>query len=308
MKSKPEAEPLEPPLDDLVEAGEETAEDPGYRRRATPVRVRQKRGGAVAGQWKRLRKPILLSGLGLVVLLALYTLLFRSTWFVLAGSDQISISGAVETDPARVLAVFASDYGRNVFFIPLDARRSSLDAIPWVQTAAVMRVWPAHIVVRLRERAPVAQVRVGDHLQLVDAAGSLLDPPAAGAAPQHFDFPVITGLADSATDRRPQMRQYQAFMNSVDGHTADISEIDLSDPANLKARVSLPGHPSQTALLQLGDHNFARRYGLFLSQAPTWLDKYPTLAGVDLRYDGEAIVDPGVVPAAKPATKPGTKH
>jgi cell division protein FtsQ len=318
MKPKPDAalpDSLhEPPLDEPLEGEGELADDPGYRRRATPVRVRQKRSGNVVSQWKRLRKPILLSSLGLGITFAGYALLFRSTWFVLAGSDQISISGAVETDPARVLSVFASDYGRNVFFIPLAERRDSLAAIPWVQTAAVMRIWPARIVVRLRERTPVAQVRVGDHLQLVDGAGSILDPPAAGAANQHFDFPVITGLADTAAHRAPQMRLYQAFMTAVAGHAADISEIDLSDASNVKARVSLPGHPSQTVLLQLGDRNFEQRYGLFLSQAQTWLDKYPTLAGVDLRYDGEAIVDPGVPvatplpkPVAKPLTKPATK-
>ena len=45
---------------------------------------------------------------------------------------------------------------------------SSLESIPWVQEATVERALPDRIRVELTERAPVAFLRTGNELQLVD--------------------------------------------------------------------------------------------------------------------------------------------
>ncbi|MGH3181154.1 MAG: hypothetical protein ACRDOE_04495, partial [Streptosporangiaceae bacterium] len=105
--------------------------------------------------------------------------------------------------------------------------------------------------------------------------------------------------------RQPQIHQFAALVAGLDQdgarHSQDLSEVDLSNLNDLRARVSVPG--GGTVLIQFGDRNFAPRYALFLSQIAAWRQKFPALVAVDLQFDGQAIVDPGN--AAPAAVKPG---
>lgn len=291
--------------------------EPEYRRRSKPVRVQRRRMAEWARAWRRGWRPAL-AGLALLALAGgVYELFFASSWFVLAGSDQIEILGARHAAPARLDAVFASDLGRNVFFIPLDQRRQALEAIPWVRSAAVLRLWPARLQVRITERTPVAYARIGPEtdstLAMVDADGVLLDRPQGGS----YDFPVLDGLAGVnapqpnapalLAQRKEQMELYAGFAAAVGGGgklSDEFSEVDLANSGDVSARVAESG--AGTVLVHFGDHNFAARFGLFQSQLPTWREKYPAMTAVDLRYDGEAIVDPGL-PAAPTAAAAGAK-
>ncbi|MGH9486647.1 MAG: cell division protein FtsQ/DivIB [Terriglobales bacterium] len=288
----------------------EASEETDYRRRKRPVPVRRQHR-----DWpdylRRCWKPALAAGVALVLGVGAWQLLFQSSWFVVRGSGQVSILGAQAADLGSIRNVFASDLGRNIFFVPLAARRRAVERIPWVQQAAVMRLWPARLEVKVRQRTPVAFARVGSHLELIDASGVLLPPPPRG----RFSFVVLSGLAgvrSAHPDRAPlralrqaQVAQWQALQTAVDqgGQHAslDFSEVDLSDPDNLRARVSVPGG---SVLVDLGDRNFGPRFQLFLSQIAAWRQKYPNLLSVDLHFDGQAIVDPG--PPATGATVPSS--
>jgi len=305
--------PLEPALE---EADEEAGRDSAYRRRRQPVRVRRHRTADWLRAARRHWRPLLAGAAVLALGAGAEALLFHSGWFVLRGSDQIAIAGAQQADAAGIQAVFSSDLGRNIFFIPLEERRQAIEALPWVRQATVLRVWPARIEVRIVERVPVAFARAGERLRLVDDDGVLLDRPPQG----HYDFPVLDGLAgvNAAQPNAPrwrsqrlaQMRQFAALRADLDRngqhHSHDVSEVDLSNPGDLGARVAVPG--GGTVLIHFGDRSFAARYALFLSQIGGWLQKYPSMVSVDLHYDGEAIVDPGsgaapAVPIGKAAGK-----
>ena len=69
-----------------------------------------------------------------------------------------------------------------------------MERIPWVEHATVMRILPNELRVSVRERIPVAFVRVGDQIKLVDAAGVILDMSPAMMASRKFSFPVVTGV------------------------------------------------------------------------------------------------------------------
>ncbi len=296
--------------------GAEGAGDAAYRRRPRPVRVRRQRAADWLRAARRHWRPLLAGAAALALGAGAEALLFHSGWFVLRGSDQIAVSGNQHTAAASVLAVFSADLGRNIFFIPLQERRQAIEALPWVRRATVLRVWPARLEVRISEREPVAFARVGEGLRLVDEAGVLLDLPAQG----HYDFPVLDGLAGAKAaeanaprwrrQRVAQMQQYEALRAALDRHgehhSRDLSEVDLSDPSDVGARVAVPG--GGTVLIHFGDRSYGARYALFLSQIAGWLQKYPALASVDLHYEGEAIVDPGTgAAAAEVAPVPGSQ-
>ena len=56
-------------------------------------------------------------------------------------------------------------------------RRAELERLPWVEHATVMRLLPDRLRVSIVERTPVAFVRQGSHIGLVDASGVLMDMP-----------------------------------------------------------------------------------------------------------------------------------
>ena len=89
--------------------------------------------------------------------------------------------GLTYASRAKVQRVFAGDFDRSIFSVPLAERRRRLLAIDWVEDASVSRVWPDRLVVRIRERKPVAfvsfRVRTAADRRPGRAAGSA----AAGA-------------------------------------------------------------------------------------------------------------------------------
>jgi len=141
-------------------------------------------------------------------------------------------------------------------------------------------------------------------------------------AQHHYSFPVVTGInaQDSLASRRARMGVYQRFLAELDQNnqhlTAQVSEIDLSDPEDLRAVMPEQG---SDILAHFGEDHFLQRLQLYKAHIAEWRGRYPSLIGVDLRYNGEVPLEmskdsPGgkdtVVPTEeKPAAekKPITK-
>ncbi|MGP8246181.1 MAG: cell division protein FtsQ/DivIB, partial [Bryobacteraceae bacterium] len=160
--------------------------------------------------------------------------LFTSSQFTLSRDDPgaISIEGLRYAPRSLVLRVFATDFNRSVFAIPLAERRRRLLAIDWVADASVSRLWPGRLTVRIRERQPVAFVLPGSGLPLlIDANGVLLDQPARA----EFSFPVLSGIREDSTEpeRRERVRAFLAFERDMGGDAKSISEVDAADPEDL---------------------------------------------------------------------------
>src|SRR5690242_8848678 len=82
----------------------------------------------------------------------------RDARFNLASPDErragLSMQGVMYTSRSRVLATFTPDFGRSVFLVPLAERRRRLLAVDWVEDAAIARIWPDRLAVRIKERKP----------------------------------------------------------------------------------------------------------------------------------------------------------
>jgi cell division protein FtsQ len=218
----------------------------------------------------------------------------RDARFRIAGTANIQATGLAEVSRADMLPVFGEDIGRNIFFIPLGDRRRQLEKIPWVERATVMRLLPDQIRVAVVERQPVAFVRQGQQIGLVDANGILLSMPAAMMAQRHYSFPVITGIdgGDPQPSRKARMAVYQRLVGELDAngqHLSDqISEIDLTDPED--ARVLMPEQGADI-LAHFGEDRFLERYQRYKAHIAEWRQQYPKLAAVDLRYDQQVVLE-----------------
>jgi cell division protein FtsQ len=214
--------------------------------------------------------------------------------FRIASSSSIQIMGNSQVTRSELLSVFGSDLGRNIFFIPLSARRASLEDLPWVEHATVMRLLPDQLRVAIVERKPVAFVRHGNAIGLVDAHGVLLHLPPAAMAAKHYSFPVVTGISDkdSLPVRAARMRLYQQFVHDLDSGGANVSnqlsEVDISDPEDVWALLPAQGSDIQ---VHFGDSDFLARYRSYQQHLPEWRQQYPHLASVDMRYENQVVLD-----------------
>ena len=280
----------------------------------TRRRVPVKRGRLPKG---RLGRILIVSGLALVVALAIAILLSIHSFFMtdarfrIDSGSSIKVLGNSQVTRPELLSVFGSDLGRNIFHVPLAVRRAELEQLPWVEHATVMRLLPNQLRVSVVERVPVAFVREGNQIGLVDHSGVLLDMPPAMMATKRYSFPVVTGVTaqQTADERASRMRLYAEFMNALNstGATAvsQISEVDLSDPEDV--RVLLPSAGSDL-LVHFGSEDFAARWQRLEQKLPSWRQQYPRLAGVDLRYQRQTVLemskaaDEGPPPASASST------
>jgi len=234
--------------------------------------------------------------------------------FVVPSSGSIQIAGNSHLTRAQLLSVFGGDVDRNIFRIPLEQRRAELERLPWVAHATVMRLLPNRIRVGIVERTPVAFVRNGTQIGLVDANGVLFDlpepqPDGAGhtiPAP-HYSFPVLTGIspADPLSTRAARMKLYTDFLADLDaggeGISKKVSEVDLSNPDDVRALVPDANSQNANVLIHFGEDRFLERYHHYQEHLAEWRAQCPRLASVDMRYDQQVVLDP-CAPAADSGT------
>jgi cell division protein FtsQ len=228
--------------------------------------------------------------------------------FRINSSDNIELSGVHNASRAHVMEVAGADIGRNIFFVPLEDRKHQLEQIPWIESATVMRLLPNRISVVVQERAPVAFAQIGPRVSLIDANGVVMGMPANRQT--KYSFPVIRGISETEplSSRAAAMKIYNRMAAELDSggesgarYTRQLSEVDLSDPEDVKVTANEGGG---TLLIHLGSSNFLDRYKLYLAHSAEWRQQFPNLQSVDLRYEGQIVVNPDAPAALKTAAKP----
>jgi cell division protein FtsQ len=236
---------------------------------------------------------VVLGGL-ITVSLVFKTYLERDARFRIAGTENIEATGLTQVSRAEMLPVFGEDIGRNIFHVPIGQRRKQLEEIPWVERATVMRVLPDQLRIALVERKPVAFTRQGQQIGLVDASGVLLQMTAATMTLHHYSFPVLTGIdpGDPLPSRSARMAVYERLLAELDADNRrfsdQISEIDLTDPED--ARVLMPEQGADI-LAHFGQDHFLERYQRYKAHIAEWRQQFPKLEAVDLRYDGQDVLE-----------------
>jgi cell division protein FtsQ len=89
---------------------------------------------------------------------------------------------------------------------------------------------------------------------------------------------------------------YLQFVRALDaegGHiSSTLSEVDLSDPEDVRA-IFVGG--GRQPLVHFGDSDYLARYQAYQSHLTEWLQQYPALRSVDMRYGKQVVLDTGSV-------------
>ena len=281
------------PLDARMLDLDEEEESPFLRgQKRVPVR----RGALprkAADRIKFLLIAVLVLGVVGFVGVTVYRYATQSWRFRLESSDNIELAGARNVTRSQVIEALGADIDRNVFYIPLAEQKKQLESIPWVESATVMRFLPNRMRVQIRERIPVAFVDINGRINLIDAHGVILEmPPGAQGT---FSFPVVVGMSDneSLSTRAARMKIYDQLVRQLDSsgasYSRDLSEIDVSDPDDIKVIVA---DPKGAVLVHTGSGDFLESFQVYVAHVQEWRSQFQRLDSVDLRYRGQVIVNP----------------
>jgi cell division protein FtsQ len=106
------------------------------------------------------------------------------------GIEQVSLSGQRLTSDLDIFdAIGLRDAGSLLTFDGT-AARNRIEALPWIATASINRVFPGSLDVRVSERAPYALWQRGDREYLIDATGRVLSSVKPGT---HAGLPRVAG-------------------------------------------------------------------------------------------------------------------
>jgi cell division protein FtsQ len=272
-------------------------DEPRYLRRQKPVEIRRKKFSGKT--WPFYRRLFVWTVAGAaIVTVAAYSgrYLLYSPQMLLLKPEQIEVTGNHIVAKEEVQKLFVADRSRSVLRIPLEKRRLQVQELPWVEEASVQRILPNHLRVLITERTPIAFCRNGTELVLIDAHGVLLDRPAG----QDYAFPIVTGLSENMPreERGKRMQTYQEFMKDADlvkpGSTEHVSELDLSNPRDLKAVMTGLGSGTEApaVTVHFGQNDFTGKYRMLVENFAQWQANAGPVRSVDLQYSRQVVVNP----------------
>jgi cell division protein FtsQ len=225
--------------------------------------------------------------------------LYRSAELVMSAEaltvTQITVSGNARLSRGEVLSLLDGLAGRNMLLVSLDEWRQKVRTSPWVEDVALRRVLPGTVDVVIAEREPMGIGRIGGGLYLLDQRGGIIDE----FGPNHaeFDLPLIDGLAGP---KRPQAGNpvvdpgraalAARVVSSLQGRpelARRVSQIDVTD-----VRDAVLILKNDTALIRIGDDQFAERLQSYLDLVAALREKVPQIDYVDLRFGERVYVRP----------------
>ena len=283
-----------------------TDEEPRYLRRQKPLEIRRKKFGG--RNWPLYRRLAGYGMLGIVGLAAVWVgvdFLLHSPKMLLLNDTQIQVDDNNIVTRDAILQQFARDHRHSVVSIPLDERRSQLEQMPWVESATVQRILPNRLHIKITERTPIAFLRIGNELALVDAQGVILDRPEG----EDLHFPIVTGISEDLPreQREKRMQIYQEFMKDIElvrpGSADRVSEIELANTKDLRAVMtglastnSVPGIPdeasSQAVTVHFGAGDFVAKYRMLVENFAQWQANAGRVRSIDLQYARQVVINP----------------
>lgn len=297
-------------------------DEPRYLRRQKPLEIKRRKFGRTA--WRGYLRVGFWTVLSLAAVGATYAIgnfLISSPEMRIIHPEQIRVSAnpGVQlryVSAASVRAAFVADRNRSVLRVPLDDRRRQIEALPWVSQAVVRRALPNRIEVEITERTPMAFLREGSEMSLVDAQGMILARPLQG----NFHFPVVTGITPEMPidDRERRMQLFADFSLQVDaarpGAMEHVNEVDLADLNDLRATIAgLPDSAPAAAtdapvLVHFGEGGFEEKYRSLIEYYAQWRGAVGRVESVDLRFNGEAVVNPDSASSASQVAQQRTQN
>lgn len=164
------------------------------------------------------------------------------------GINEIALSGHRHTLDQDIFRALGAS-GSSLLLLDVSAARKRVEALPWVESASLVRVLPDKLKVDVRERVAAAAWLDGDRVALVDATGRVLAYVATFVPPE---LPRIggAGAPEAAAELISALERHPALRARLDiAHRIGWRRWDLE--LNGGTRVMLAAGPSLVSLDRL---------------------------------------------------------
>lgn len=254
---------------------------------------------------------LLLAGL---VLAGLALALHQLARLPIFGIRHIQVEGDVMRNSVASLRANAMPHVSGTFLtLNLQQASSAFQAVPWVRTAVVQRVWPNRLRVRLEEHRPAAyweakpegadaQSEASVERALVNSFGEVFEANLGDVEDE--DLPVLAGPEGSSVAMLAMWQQLNALSQKL-GESA--RRLDLSGRGSWRLTLE------KGAVVELGRGSEAEvlaRFGQFAASITQISSRYQTaVLSADLRHhDGYAVRLQGISTSPGPATGAAKKR
>jgi cell division protein FtsQ len=131
--------------------------------------------------------------------------------------NQIRVSGNHETSEIDILDRLDLDGWTSLIGFDAGEARDRIAALPWVKSAAVRKVYPDAIEVRVEERKPFAIWQHGRDLALVEKSGNVIVPFSSG---RFATLPLVIGLGapERAAEFIEKVKEYPELASRIKGY------------------------------------------------------------------------------------------
>lgn len=204
--------------------------------------------------------------------------------------QSVTLEGRAETARTDIIRMLGIKRGTLMIDVDVDEARARLEALPWVESAEVRRVWPDRIYVRVVERKPVAIWQNDGELAVIDRAGHAI----AGEDVTRFtNLPLVVGKgADSAAAGLLDLLARQPKLRDHVKAAVRVGERRWNLRLDNGVEVRLPEEGAEAALAEL----------VRLAREQDILGR--DIKAIDLRFPDRLIVK---LPQAQPLTPPAHK-
>lgn len=138
---------------------------------------------------------------------------------------EVRIEGAARIPAGEIQAAFAEDLGTPLPLVTSDDVRGALEAFPLIETYSTETLPPGTLVVRIVERTPVGVLETPRGLELVDAAGVVIERPAERPEGQ----PVIDAGPVTSKGFRSAAAVIRALPGEVRGQLVRVTAASADD-------------------------------------------------------------------------------
>src|SRR3954468_8451204 len=105
--------------------------------------------------------------------------------------EEVKVAGHHETSEIDILERLGLDGWTSTIGFDAEAARERIAALPWVQFAAVRKIYPDTLEVRIEERKPFAIWQHGSELSLIERSGTVITAYTGG---RQAMLPLVIGV------------------------------------------------------------------------------------------------------------------
>ncbi len=127
------------------------------------------------------------------------------------GLEQVAVVGNKHTDDAAIFKALGLDTAQTFFSLDISVARKRIETLSWIKTAAITRIFPGQLSVKVTERTPIAVWKRGDGKRpaLLDATGRVL-----GSVPKDQNVAGLVrlkgaGASDASTNLMTVLSHYK---------------------------------------------------------------------------------------------------